>query len=289
MNYFEIPDKEFEEFCKRKIDELGLSVRTYGVLKRCGCDTIAEAAYLTEEDILKVKSASQRAVDEVQEKLAEQNLSLMTQEEKQKFLRETDNLVILRRKIRTLELREKRNKEQIRRQARGTNDEWNRIKKNRDRALKEARGIVHTSRYPVARLLESMYFGQSALEGSSVCAIFELWEEHCFLEDDTQEGENADQSCEECIETFLADYYWGKRMAAKLAEERGKAPKMMRLRLVGSELSGRCPACKQLHHYSRQEHYCFRCGTFLNWDEENWDEEIRRQLDCLDEDEEEDE
>lgn len=287
MNYFEIPDKEFEELCKVDIDELEFSVRAYGVVKRCGCDTIAEVAYLTDEDIMKVKNSSQNILNEVREKLETRNISLMTQEEKQHFLSESDNPVVLRRQIMTLESRAKKNEEQIRRLSRLENDKWRQIEKIRNRTLKEARGITQTSRYPVAGLLESMYFGQSSMEGCSFCGIFELWNEHCFLEDDAQEENGLDHSCEECIETFLADYYWEERMAAKLAEERGRAPKMMRMRLVGGNLSGRCPSCGQLHRYSRHEHYCFRCGTYLNWDEENWDEETRQQADWFEEDEDE--
>ena len=99
MKYFDIPDKEFEELCNTEVDDLEFSVRTYNVLKRCGCETLADVAYLTVEEIQTAKNASQRALGEVQEKLAERNVSLMTQEEKQQILDGTDNPMVLRRQI----------------------------------------------------------------------------------------------------------------------------------------------------------------------------------------------
>ena len=276
MKYFDIPDKEFEELCNTEVDDLEFSVRTYNVLKRCGCETLADVAYLTVEEIQTAKNASQRALGEVQEKLAERNVFLMTQEEKQQILDGTDNPMVLRRQIMVLESREKKSQETIRRYAREKSDEWNEVKANRTRALNEARGIVRTSPYPIARLLESMYFGKSALEGCAFCGIFDLYTEYgCFLEQDSMRDKSMEHSCEECIETFLANYYWEKRMSAKLAAERGEAPKMIRVDCCAGSMSGRCPVCKQLLNYDKNKHYCFRCGTFLNWDEENWDEETR--------------
>lgn len=279
MNYFDMPDKEFEELCNTEIDELAFSVRTYNMLKRCGCETLADVAYLTVEEMQKAKNATQRALKDVQEKLAERNISLMTQEEKQQFLDKANDLMVLRRQMMILEGRQKKSQEQIRRYERESNDEWKKITENRKQALKEARGIVRTSPYPIARLLEFMYFGQSALEGCRFCSIFDLHNEYvCFVEADSMEDKNLEHSCEECIETFLADYYWEKRMSAKFAAERGEAPKMIRMQRYGSELYGRCPVCKTRILYSKNQHYCFRCGTFLNWDEENWDEETRNHV-----------
>ena len=281
MNYFDISEKEFEELCNTEIDELGFSVRTYNLIRRCGCRTLAELAYMSVEEVQKERKASQRALDEVQEKLAERKISLMTQEEKQQFLSETDNPQVLRRQIIILEGREKKSQELIRCYEREKKDEWQEIKKNRKRALKAAHGIIHTSPYPIASLLNAMYFGASAKEGCGFCGIFDLWSKHCFLEEDSQKGNELNLSCEECIETFLADYYWEQRMSAKLAEEHGEAPKMIRMYICGGELIGRCPVCKQLYSYSKYKNYCFRCGSFLNWDEENWDEETRERVNLL--------
>lgn len=280
MNYFDISDEEFEELFNTGIEDLDFCVRTYNALKRWGCKTVAELAYMSVEEVQKVRNLRPRAIafKEVQEKLAERNISLMTQEEKQQILSETDNPKVLRRQIKRLEEREKSSQEKICCYEREKKDEWQEIKKNRKRALKEARGIVHTSPYPIASILRTMYFGQSAKEGCGFCEIFDLWNRHCFVEDDSRDGNDLNDSCEECIEIFLADYYWGQRMSAKLAEERGEVPKMIRMNICGGDLIGRCPVCKQRHRYNKNEYYCFRCGSFLNWDEENWDEKTRENV-----------
>ena len=274
MNYFDIPDEEFEELCNTEIEDLDFCVRTYNVLKRGGCATVAELAYMSVEEVQNTRKPSARTLAEVQEKLAERNISLMTQTEKQQFISETDNPKVLRRQIKRLEEREKRSQEKICCYEREKKDEWQEIKENRKRALKEARGIVHTSPYPIASILRSMYFGQSVKEGCGFCGIFDLWNKHCFVEEDSREENNLNDSCEECIETFLTDYYWGQRMTAKLEEERGETPKMIRMNTCGGDLIGRCPVCKQRHSYNKDEHYCFRCGSFLNWDEEVGDGEV---------------
>ena len=274
MNYFDIPDKEFDELYNTKIEELEFSVRTYNTLKRCGCETLADVAYLTIEELQKAKNVTGRTLKDVQEKLAERNISLMTQEERQQLLDEADNAMILRRQNMILEGIKQKNQETIRRYQRENDAEWNEVRANRTRALKEARGIVRTSPYPIARLLEDMYFGLSAKEGCRFCAIFELWNEYgCLVEVDSMEGNDLTHSCEECIETFLADYYWGKRMSAKIAAERGEVPKVIRMDTRMGDVRGRCPVCKQLMYYDSYVHYCCRCGSILNWDEENWDEE----------------
>lgn len=281
MKYFDIPDEEFEEFYNTELDELDFSVRAYNMLKRLGCETLTDVAYLSIEEIQNAKNAGKRQLNEVQEKLAERNIALMTQEEKENILNESDNPVVLKRQIRLLEHREKKSQETIRRYQRENDAEWNEVRANRTRALNEARGIVRTSPYPIARMLESMYFGPSAKEGCRFCNIFELRNEYgCFVEVDSMAGNDLTHSCEECIETFLADYYWGKRMSAKLAAERGEAPKVIRLNTNSFTLGmwGRCPVCNVENKYSSDANYCFRCGTALNWDEENWDKEIRESV-----------
>ncbi|MGN0140965.1 MAG: DNA-directed RNA polymerase subunit alpha C-terminal domain-containing protein [Roseburia sp.] len=216
MNFFDIPEKELEELYNTEIDELEFSVRTYNCLRRGRCDTVAKLAYVSIEEVQEMKNMSQHGLKEVQEKLAARNISLMTQEEKQQLLTQTENPDVLRRRMMILEHREKESQETIRRLERESNNKWKKIKEKQNRALMEARGIVRTSSHPIARLLESMYFGDSANEGCRFCDIFELWNEHCFAKED---GDEVEHSCEECIETFLADYYRGQYMSGLVEDE----------------------------------------------------------------------
>lgn len=292
MQYFDIPEKEFEELSNTELDKLDLSVRLYNALRRNDCRTLADLAYLSVEEIQKMRFMPKRALETIQEKLAEQNITLMTQAEKEHILGETDNPVVLKRQIQILESREKLHQKEISGYRRARDVEWEKVQANRKRSLNEARGIVRTSPYPIARLLETMYFGRSAKEGCSFCDIFELWDEYgCFVETDSQEGRELTHSCEECIEKFLADYYWGKRMAAKLAAERGEAPQMIRMSSNWQGgLTGCCPVCGKYSDYHKDVNYCVRCGTYLNWDEVNWDEETIEKLDwCMDDDDDGDE
>lgn len=216
MKFFDLPEKELEELYNTDIDELEFSVRTYNCLRRGRCDTVADLAYVSIEEVQEMKNMSQHVLQEVQEKLAARNISLMTREEKQKFLAQTENPDVLRRRMMILEHREKESLETIRRLERESNHKWKKIKEKQNRALLEARGIVRTSSYPIARLLESMYFGDSANEGCRFCDIFELWNEHCFLKED---GDAVEHSCEECINAFLADYYGNQPMSGLLDDE----------------------------------------------------------------------
>lgn len=209
MKFFDIPEQELEELFHTEIDELEFSVRTYNSLRRGRCDTLAKLAYASMEEVQEMENMTQRGWQEVQEKLAARNISLMTQAEKQKFLAQTENPDVLRRRMMILEHREKENQETIRCLERENNSKWKKIKEKQNRALLEARGIVRTSKHPIARLVESMYFGDSASEGCRFCDIFELWNENCPVKGD---GDELERSCEKCIETFLAAYYRGRYM-----------------------------------------------------------------------------
>lgn len=209
MNFFDIPEKELEKLYNTEIDELEFSVRTYNCLRRGRCDTVAKLAYVSIEEVQEMENMSQHGLKEVQEKLAARNISLMTQEEKQQLLAQTENPDVLRRRMMILEHREKESQETIRRLERESNNKWKKIKEKQNRALLEARGIVRTSKHPIARLIESMYFGDSASEGCRFCDIFELWNERCLAKED---GDEVERSCEKCIETFLAAYYRGRYM-----------------------------------------------------------------------------
>lgn len=280
MKYFDIPDAELEKLYNTGIYELELSVRMQSSLARAGCSTVAELAYMSIEELQELKRMPKDALEEVQEKLAARNIFLMSQEEKQQVISEKDNPNVLHKQILMLNHMDKQKQDTIARLEREANDKWEGSRRKRNRALKEARGIFRTSRYPMARLLESMYFGDSAHEGCRLCDILELWDGGCLLKDDSMEGNEIQHSCEECIELFLADYYWGQRLQARLAAEQNEVPKVMRMHInsIYKSLEGCCPVCKDRVSYGKNINFCSCCGSPLNWDEENWDEETRENI-----------
>ncbi|HEX7056232.1 MAG TPA: DNA-directed RNA polymerase subunit alpha [Bacilli bacterium] len=69
-----------EKVLEMTIEELDLSVRSYNCLKRAGINTVQELITKTEEDMMKVRNLGRKSLEEVQEKLAELNLSLRVEE-----------------------------------------------------------------------------------------------------------------------------------------------------------------------------------------------------------------
>lgn len=69
-----------EKVLEMTIEELDLSVRSYNCLKRAGINTVQELIAKTEEDMMKVRNLGRKSLEEVQEKLAELNLSLRKEE-----------------------------------------------------------------------------------------------------------------------------------------------------------------------------------------------------------------
>lgn len=65
-----------EKVLEMTIEELDLSVRSYNCLKRAGINTVHELIQKTEEEMMKVRNLGRKSLQEVQEKLAELNLSL---------------------------------------------------------------------------------------------------------------------------------------------------------------------------------------------------------------------
>lgn len=70
-----------EKVLEMTIEELDLSVRSYNCLKRAGINTVEELTQKTEEDMMKVRNLGKKSLEEVQNKLAELELSLNTTEE----------------------------------------------------------------------------------------------------------------------------------------------------------------------------------------------------------------
>ncbi len=61
---------------KMSIKDLGLSTRTYSLLKRAGFDTLEEIINLTEEEMLKLRVLNRKSLQELIENLDSLNLSL---------------------------------------------------------------------------------------------------------------------------------------------------------------------------------------------------------------------
>lgn len=57
-----------------KIEELGLSVRSYSVLKRHGIDYIHEILEYTDDDYMRVKNIGRLSMEEIKEKLSSLDL-----------------------------------------------------------------------------------------------------------------------------------------------------------------------------------------------------------------------
>lgn len=74
-------EDEKEKVLEMTVEELDLSVRSYNCLKRASINTVEELTQRTEEDMMKVRNLGKKSLEEVQNKLAELNLSLKKNEE----------------------------------------------------------------------------------------------------------------------------------------------------------------------------------------------------------------
>ncbi len=74
-------EDEKEKTLEMTIEELDLSVRSYNCLKRAGINTVEELIMRTEEDMMKVRNLGKKSLEEVNNKLAELDLSLRSSDE----------------------------------------------------------------------------------------------------------------------------------------------------------------------------------------------------------------
>jgi len=74
-------EEKKDKILEMTIEELDLSVRSYNCLKRAGINTVEELIQRTEEDMMKVRNLGKKSLEEVQQKLAELNLSLRKSDE----------------------------------------------------------------------------------------------------------------------------------------------------------------------------------------------------------------
>lgn len=74
-------EDEQNRLLEMSIEELDLSVRSFNCLKRAGIDTIGQLIQKTPQDMMKVRNLGKKSLEEVQEKLAQFNLSLREPDE----------------------------------------------------------------------------------------------------------------------------------------------------------------------------------------------------------------
>lgn len=74
-------EDEQNRLLEMSIEELDLSVRSFNCLKRAGINTIGELIQRTPQDMMKVRNLGKKSLEEVQEKLAQFNLSLKEADE----------------------------------------------------------------------------------------------------------------------------------------------------------------------------------------------------------------
>lgn len=74
-------EDEKEKTLEMTVEELDLSVRSYNCLKRASIDTVDELIEKTPEDMMQVRNLGKKSLEEIEEKLAELDLSLKKVEE----------------------------------------------------------------------------------------------------------------------------------------------------------------------------------------------------------------
>lgn len=275
MKYCEMTEEQLKKFYGMNTDELGLSVRAYSFLMRNGCFTVAEVAFLTGDELMKLKRAYKKALPEITEKLGKVGITLMSTEEKQTFLECKDDVKVLKTRIFDLEIKEKRYRERVRVYEEREKEEHRILAREKKKNLLRAQELVEMSPSPLSKLMGEMYFGKNAVEGCGFCDIFELWRQECLLEDALAKQEEKRTVCEECIERYMTQYYWNERMEAVIAAENGEAEKVKRQKKdFWGKWRGFCPVCKRQVYRSEQEYFCSKCGYLLCWNENVDEDEI---------------
>lgn len=277
MTLYEMTQEDLEELKNIGIEELELSVRSYNAIRRIGFDTLYDLIFVTVEELMHLWRVGKKSAEEILEKLAERNITIPTEEEKQHWI-EITGADGLRMEILALEGKNKRLEDSLSYMKKSAENE---DKKRMDYLGKQkwitrtnAREDMKTAKNPIAHLIRDMYYGRNMDEGCSFCEILALRRHGCLWDYDLEGNKSRKYSCEECIEDFLADYYWPEERIGKAICEEEKFDKIFYL--SGSrQITGRCPKCRKRLIYQGGEHFCARCGYKLNWDEENWDREMK--------------
>ena len=74
-------DNGREKVMEMTIEELDLSVRSFNCLKRAGINNVGDLVEKTEDEMIKVRNLGKKSLEEVENKLAELNLSLKKKED----------------------------------------------------------------------------------------------------------------------------------------------------------------------------------------------------------------
>jgi DNA-directed RNA polymerase subunit alpha len=74
-------EEKKDKILEMTIEELDLSVRSYNCLKRAAINTVEELVMRSEEDMMKVRNLGRKSLEEVEHKLKELNLSLLSSDE----------------------------------------------------------------------------------------------------------------------------------------------------------------------------------------------------------------
>ena len=271
--------EKFQNISISEIDEVKISYKMYNALTQAGCGTLADVAVSTVEELSAARNMTPRRLKKLFDQIeAKWNITVPTAEQKRQIHEDSIDIEILAIENKILEQKAERVKSILKFYRERANDEEEkrarRIEKERKIAQSEAKRLMEDAKSPVARLIGCMYFGKSAVEGGGFCSILRLWNKGCLLEDDASENNSLNHSCEECIDNFLADYYWSGHHMDLSALEEGKVAKVLRVKDTGMNVVGVCSRCRKkiyAHQYDDEMeieevvHFCSRCGYPLDW------------------------
>lgn len=212
MTIIDITKQKQEELRSIDVAELKLSIVAANCLLRNGYRTLEDLFFSTMEELKSLKKMTPKVLDEILDRLAEKNIYILTEEEKQKSIESEKGKEILKGIIRRLEYQ----KDETEKYADYLHEELNKVyedkqqkeKKKRESAMQDALQVVKHGMYPVADVIKEMYFGGGRQDGVSFCEIFGLDKETCMEDDDYVEGRYNIDSCGECIDNYLAEHYW---------------------------------------------------------------------------------
>ncbi len=281
MTIIDITKQKQEELRSIDVTELNLSVLASNCLLRNGYKTVEDLLFSTMEELKSLKKMTPKLLDEILDRLAEKNIYLLTEEEKQKSIESEKGKDILKGIIRRLEYQ----KGETEKYADYLREELNKIyedkqqkeKKKRESAMQDALQVVKHGMYPVADVIKEMYFGGGRQDGVSFCKIFGLDKETCIEDNDCVVGRYNIDSCGECIDNYLAEHYW--KFYAEKSNEGEKLREVVGKRRLGMTIIGKCPKCRKRVSKNENEKMCPRCGYGLNWDGDIMESEYSKRSD----------
>lgn len=184
-----------------RIEDLGISVRTYNTVKRGGYDSVGDLANATVEELSEIRNMNDKCLNQVLTTLAERGIFVP----KEADLSEVE---VLRRKI----IKINRENDRLERWIQLNKNELEEEKKSIDYAIKELKkkNILNAKKRSgekknaVSAIIEEMEFPVNGQVGLPFCTVFNLYDRGCLVEDSTS---NLNTACQECIDNFILDYY----------------------------------------------------------------------------------